>query len=165
MRDSRFRGVVMKVVLLCALAGIILGCAETSSKSTVRQISRSGTNEFETLRWRWENYSNLVWIPVRGVGLEVTNKAGTNSLTKVGFSYSPNSGLSAAEPIVISALNMFDGDRAERFLLRVLFGVDGAVEVEHRLDNAKAFHNYTLNSAESTTTKVYFDATKYHNLF
>jgi hypothetical protein len=114
------------------------------------------------MQWRWEDYSNRVWISVSGVGLEDRS----NILKQVNFSYSPSAGKSSAEAIAVSSFNMFTGRQAEEFLLRVLFGVrDGSVSHSNLLSNGKAFHIYRFTTPQGLTNTVFFDGTMYHNLF
>jgi hypothetical protein len=79
----------------------------------------------------------------------------------------PNTAKSEEKAIAITAFDMFAGSRAERFLLRVLYGT-GRLTPNNRsevLTNGKAFHIYTLTNRIGETNLVYFDATHYHGFW
>jgi len=142
----------------------LLGCA-TVPPEPVTRADLPETVRFDTIPWQWADYSNRVWISVSGVGLEVKGTNGP-SIKKVSFSYSPNTGKSLAEAIAITSFDMFSGDRAERFLLKVLFGMQGTwLSQSNFVSDGKAFHSYRFKTSGDTTNTAYFDGTMYHNLF
>jgi hypothetical protein len=156
------------LVLACCV--LLFGCASKPAQ-TARNEPAPETSAFDTVPWRWEDYSNRVWISVSGVGVE-SFVLRTNSLKRFGFSYSPSTGKSPADAIAIRAFDMFAGDKAERLLLKVLFGMEGSwLSHSNVVRDGKAFHIYTFQTRTGTaggecqTNTAYFDATKYHNLF
>ncbi len=67
---------------------------------------------------------------------------------------------------------MFAGDKAERLLLKVLFGMEGNwLGGSNVVRDGKAFHIYTFQThagsagSECKTNALFFDATQYHNRF
>ena len=150
----------LAVIGLCLT---LLGCAKDVlvTKNLYAPTDRVGS---DGVTWHWEDYSNRPWIGVSGVGLQTGS---TNPMKSISFSYSPNTAKSEEEAIAITAFDMFAGSRAERFLLRVLYGT-GRLTPNNRsevLTNGKAFHIYTLTNRIGETNLVYFDATHYHGFW
>jgi|WetSurMetagenome_2_1015567.scaffolds.fasta_scaffold1041822_1 hypothetical protein len=155
---------MMRHLVILGVCTTLFGCA-TEPSGTVTKAAAPESVTFDTVPWRWADYSNRVWIAVQGVGVEVPSTNGT-SLKKVNFSYSPNTGRSTAEAIAISSFNMFSGRRAEQLLLKVLFGMKGtSLSSSNLLSDGKAFHIYSFKTSEGTTNTTYFDATMYYHLF
>jgi hypothetical protein len=155
---------MMRHLVILGLCTILFGCGTTPSR-TVSKGPAPESAHFDTLPWRWADYSNRVWITVQGVGVEIPSTNGS-SFKKVNFSYSPNTAKSPAEAIAISSFNMFSGKRAEQLLLKVLFGMKGtSLSTSNLLSDGKAFHIYRFNTSEGTTNTIYFDGTMYHHLF
>ncbi len=155
---------MMRHLVILGVCAILLGCASAPSGTAAKGPTLK-PGGFDTVPWRWEDYSNRVWIAVQGVGVEVPSTNGS-PLKKVRFSYSRNTGSSPAEAIAISSFNMFSGRHAEQVLLKVLFGMEGtSLSHSNLLSDGKAFHVYTFRTSEGTTNTTYFDATMYHHLF
>lgn len=157
----------MHRLAILGICATLSGCTTQSAvKSELRDTATShvANQDLDTLPCRWEDYSNRVWIAVSGVGVEVGR---SNILQEIHFSYSPNTGRSSDQAIAIWSFNMITGRRAEQFLLRVLYGTgDSTVSRSNLISDGKAFHIYTFkNPAGDATNTVYFDGTKYHNLF
>jgi hypothetical protein len=158
-RELITQSIALTVVGLCAT---FFGCAKDVSALKYPlpedRIRRDG------VAWRWEDYSNRVWISVTGVGLQTGL---TNAVKKIAFSYSPNTGKSLEDAIAITAFDMFAGSRAERFLLRVLYGTGSLTPLNPSeiVTNGKAFHIYTLSNRIGETNAVYFDGTHYHGIW
>ena len=144
----------MNRILIFSFCLLLVGC-------NTAPLNQRNAN-FDTVPWRWADYTNRVWVSVSGVGVE---DGRSNSLKNVKFSYSPNTGKSANEAIAISSFNMFTGRRAEELLLKVLFGVEKIPRYSDLLSDGKVFHIYKCNTHSGTTNTVYFDGTMYHNLF
>jgi hypothetical protein len=155
----------MHRLAILGVCATLVGCS--AAPPVTRQAPNSRTShsidpEFATLPWRWEDYSNRVWIAVAGVGLEVGR---SNALKRVSFSYSPNTGRSKEEAIAIRSFDAFSGRRAEHLLLRVLFGAaHNPLSYSSAVSGGKAFHIYSFTDETGQTNTVYFDGTKYHNL-
>ena len=155
---------MIRHLVIFGVCTTLFGCA-TEPSGTVTKAAAPESIAFDTVSWRWADYSNRVWIAVQDVGVEVPSKNGT-SLKKVNFMYSPNTGRSTAEAIALSSFNMFSGRRAEQLLLKVLFGMKGtSLSTSNLLSDRKAFHVYTFKASDGATNTTYFDATMYHHLF
>jgi hypothetical protein len=161
--------VIGRCVMLGA-AVIFVGCS-TGPVGTSTTVPVGEPVNFDIVPFRWEDYSNRVWISVTGVDVE-NPSVKTNRLKNFDFSYSPNTGKSPVEAIAILSFNMLSGAKAERLLLKVLFGMKGNwLSNSNVLLDGKAFHIYTfeakadLSGRPGKTNTIYFDATKYHNLF
>src|SRR4030095_13445892 len=145
--DNRNSGreLIMLPIALTAvgLCATIFGCAK--DVSTLKYSLPENRIRRDGVAWRWEDYSNRNWISVSGVGLQTGL---TNWLKNISFSYSPNTGKSQAEPIAITAFDMFAGGRAERFLLRVFYGAGRLAPIDYSVvvTNGKAFHIYALTN-------------------
>lgn len=143
---------------------LLFGCNAVPPETTIKAPSHT-TAGFEIVPWNWADYSNRVWISVSGVGVEGF-RANSGTLKKVNFSYSPNTGKSAAEAIAISSFDMISGGRSEQLLLKVLFGMEGSsLSDSNLLSDGKAFHIYTFKTHAGATNTVFFDVTMYFNLF
>lgn len=160
----------MRPLVIVGSCVLLFGCA-TEPVQTARNVTSQESSSFDPVPWRWQDYSNRVWIAVNGVGVENT-RTKTNNLKKFSFSYSPNTGKFPAEAIAIRSFDMFSGDKAERLLLKVLFGMEGNwLSNSNAVLNGKAFHIYTFKTLAGTpgsagsTNTIYFDATQYHNQF
>src|ERR1041384_7519751 len=108
----------MRRLIILASCVLLFGCA-SEQVERARNVTAQESSSFDTVPWRWQDYSNRVWLSVSGVGVENT-RAKTNILKKFNFSYSPNTGKSPAEAIAIQSFDMLSGDKAERLLLKVL---------------------------------------------
>ena len=115
--SRRALSILLAAVIVVGLCAMILGCAK--DVAITNYSPRFDRVRPDGVIWRWEDYSNRIWISVSGVGLQTRL---TNPLKKISFSYSPNTGKSSEEAIAITAFDMFAGIRAERFLLRVFYG-------------------------------------------
>ena len=155
---------MMLRMAILVTSAILVGCSTVPPRGVTNIPAREPVT-FDTVPFRWEDYSNRVWISVSGVGVENPN-AKTNILKKVNFKYSPNTGKSPAESIAVVSFNMFSGDTAERLLLKVLFDMEGNwLSSSNVVLDGKAFHIYRIKTHSNATNTIYFDATKYHNLF